>query len=67
VLGSPGGPNAAGRAGVGAGPGGMGMGMPMGAGVGHGGKEEEHERSFWLPEDEEFWNNDQEASPPVIG
>jgi len=45
----------------------MGMGMPMGAGVGHGGKEEEHERSFWLPEDEEFWNNDQEASPPVIG
>jgi len=62
-----GGPNAAGRAGVGTGPAGMGMGMPMGAGAGHGGKEEEHERSFWLPEDEEFWNNDQEASPPVIG
>ncbi|WP_286988738.1 hypothetical protein [Thermomonospora sp. CIF 1] len=62
-----GGPNAAGRTGVGAGPGGMGMGMPMGAGAGHGGREEERERAFWLPEDEEFWNNDQEATPPVIG
>jgi hypothetical protein len=44
------------------------MGMPMGAGAGGGqGKDDEHERSTWLTEDEDVWGGDDDTAPPVIG
>jgi len=45
----------------------MGMGMPMGAGAGHGGRQEERERTTWIPEDEDVWTGGEEAGPSVIG
>jgi uncharacterized protein YukE len=39
--------------------------MPMGSGAGGQG-EKEHERGTWLAEDGNVWNDDDEATPPVI-
>jgi uncharacterized protein YukE len=66
----PGGPRGAGARGVG--PGGViggrqGAGMPMGGGANGGSDEQELERSTWLVEDDDVWQDHEDVPPPVIG